>query len=354
MAAKKVKRPEINIKPLKMSDTQRLFVSLIIAAFFTISLTSWLVSLLVNLLSVKNGIEIPSYVVIGVISIITGFAVGRILNRIFLKPMDRLADSMHRVSQGDFNVRINEMSSLKEMNNLYENFNKMTGELSSTEILQTDFVANVSHEFKTPINAIEGYATLLQAQQDLPEETREYVDKILFNTERLSALVGNILLLSKVDNRSIAETGKIYRLDEQIRIALMQFEHGWEDKDLELDVDLEEMEFFGSESLMMHVWTNLISNAIKFSPVGGMLRLRLYTENENAVFTIDDSGPGIPETAKAHIFDKFYQGDTSHKSEGNGLGLALAKRILDSCLGEISSENLSPSGCRFTVTLPRS
>jgi signal transduction histidine kinase len=227
----------------------------------------------------------------------------------------------------------------------------MAHELNSTEILQTDFVSNVSHEFKTPINAIEGYSTLLQGSETLAPGDREYVDKILLNTQRLSSLVGSILLLSKLENQQIPTNQKEYRLDEQIRQSVVALETAWVQKDIELDVELERISYLGSEPMMRHVWDNLISNAIKFSPQGGAVKLQLGKKGRKLVFTIEDPGPGLSEEARKHIFDKFYQADNSHKQEGNGLGLALVKRILTIEKGQITAENIPEGGCRFSVTL---
>lgn len=258
---------------------------------------------------------------------------------------------MGNVADGDFSVRLQTKSSSKEIQEVYSGFNLMAHELGSTEILQSDFVSNVSHEFKTPINAIEGYTTLLQGCDDLDEEHQQYVEKILFNTKRLSTLVGNILLLSKIENQSIQTHQTKFRLDEQIRQSIVALEPAWTAKDIELDVDLEDITYTGNESLLHHVWDNLIGNAIKFNPQFGLVKVSLRKEEKNIVFTVTDSGPGLSDEAMKHLFDKFYQGDTARKEEGNGLGLALVKRILTIVDGEISAENLVGGGCTFTVKL---
>ena len=258
---------------------------------------------------------------------------------------------MGKVADVDFSVRLQTKSSSKEIQEVYSGFNLMAHELTSTEILQSDFVSNVSHEFKTPINAIEGYTTLLQGCDNLDEEHQQYVEKILFNTKRLSTLVGNILLLSKIENQAIQTHQSTFRLDEQIRQSIVALEPSWTKKDIELDVDLEDIVYTGSENLLHHVWNNLIGNAIKFNPQFGLLKVSLKKMDKNIVFTVTDSGPGLSEEAMKHLFDKFYQGDTARKEEGNGLGLALVKRILTIVDGEISAENLSGGGCTFTVRL---
>ena len=285
-----------------------------------------------------------------VVSLVIGFLVTSLLSTLFFDPIKRLRKAMEQVAEGDFSVRLEDKSSSREIMEIYSGFNLMAKELGATEILQTDFVSNVSHEFKTPINAIEGYTTLLQSD-NLDEEQKQYVEKILFNTRRLSSLVGSILLLSKIENQSIQTNRTRYRLDEQIRQSIVALEPAWEKKEIEFDVDMDRVEYVGDESMMRHVWDNLIGNAIKFDPPCGMVRIRLSQTGEKITFTIEDCGPGLTEEAKKHLFDKFYQADSSHKEEGNGLGLALVKRILAISGGEITAENLDGGGCRFTVIL---
>lgn len=284
------------------------------------------------------------------VSLLIGFLVTSFLSKLFFDPIKKLRKAMERVAEGDFTVRLEEKSSSREISEIYSGFNLMAKELGAKEILQTDFVSNVSHEFKTPINAIEGYTTLLQSD-NLDDEQKQYVEKILFNTRRLSSLVGSILLLSKIENQSIQTNRARYRLDEQIRQSIVALESDWEKKDIEFDVDMDRVEYVGDEPMMRHVWDNLISNAIKFNPPGGMVQIRLSQTGEDITFTIEDCGPGLTEEAKKHIFDKFYQADSSHREEGNGLGLSLVKRILTISGGEVSAENREDGGCRFTVTL---
>ena len=243
-------------------------------------------------------------------------------------------------------------SRINEVRSLYSSFNMMVKELSATETLQTDFISSVSHEFKTPINAIEGYASLLQDHQQSQEEQDAYIEKILFNTRRLSTLIGNILLLSKISAQSIRPQLVSYRLDEQVRQAIVALEQKWTEKDIDFDIELDEIEYSGYGSLLIHVWTNLIDNAIKFDPHGGMILMRMRAENDTVTFTIEDDGPGIPAGDEERIFHKFYQSDNSREMYGNGLGLALAQQIVELSGGTISVENLPTAGCRFTVRLP--
>ena len=285
------------------------------------------------------------------ISLTVGLLITNFLSKLIFAPIRRMTQAMEKVAEGDFSVRMPEQSSSQEIIDLYAGFNLMVQELGSTEILQTDFVSNVSHEFKTPINAIEGYSMLLQNGDNLTPQQEEYVHKIVYNTHRLSTLVGSILLLSKLENQQI-QTGHFpFRLDEQIRQSIVAMEESWEKKGIEFDADLERVSYLGSEHIMHHVWDNLISNAIKFSPKGGLITLRLMRRDGRIHFMVEDQGPGIPEESLKRIFDKFYQTDSSHKQEGNGLGLSLAKRIVTTADGRIWAENLPQGGCRFTVIL---
>jgi len=298
-----------------------------------------------------SGDGVPIELEVLVISLLVCFFITNfLLSRLFFNPIKKLGEGMDKVAHGDFSVQLKTKSSAKEINNVYSGFNLMVNELNATEILQTDFVSNVSHELKTPINAIEGYSMLLQGSDNLDTQEKEYVEKIVVNTKRLSSLTQSILLLSKIENQAIPTNQTKFSLDEQIRQSILALEPYWEKKDIDFDVEMDPVDYFGNEILMRHVWDNLISNAIKFNPTGGALKIRLEKHLAKIVFTVDDEGPGISEEAQKHIFDKFYQADSSHKQDGNGLGLSLVKKILTLEGGEVSTENLEV-GCRFTVTL---
>ena len=297
-----------------------------------------------------NGL--PFMLELNIVSLIIAIIATRILSKIVFDPISQIREAMKKVADGDFSVRLETNSSSVEIQSVFAGFNMMTQELSATEIIQTDFVTNVSHEFKTPINAIEGYAMLLQNCENLNGEQQEYVEKIMFNTKRLSSLVGNILLLSKIESQSIRTNQTQFRLDEQIRQSIVVLEPEWDAKSIEFDVELDSVEYVGSESLLHHVWDNLIGNAIKFSNDGGLVKLRLYKQDEKIVFTVEDRGQGLSDETKKHMFDKFYQADSSHEQKGNGLGLALVKRILSIAGGDVEAENnVGTSGCIFRVTL---
>ena len=322
----------------------------IVAMVVTYVLSGIIVYILDCVLNIS--IIIPTLVWLVGFCVIMGSVVTLIMGRIFFSPITKLGRAMQKVAAGDFHIRLEAKHSTHEVKDIYKNFNLMVEELGTTETLQTDFVSNVSHEFKTPINAIEGYAMLLQGCSHESEEQQEYIEKILYNTKRLSELVGNILLLSKVDNYAIETKKEKFRVDEQIRQALLLLEQKWVEKEIEFDIELDNVTWLGNESLLLHVWSNLIDNAIKFSERSGLIRMRLKQEKE-VVFVIEDYGPGINEAEKRHIFNKFYQGDSSHKQEGNGLGLALVKQILENCGGSIEADSTYKSGSRFVVKLPR-
>ena len=297
--------------------------------------------------------SIPQFLQVILFSLFIALVSSFFFSKTLFTPIKEMCKGMQEIADGNFDIRLETKSTSDEIQEMFAGFNMMAKELASTEILQSDFVSNVSHEFKTPINAIEGYAMLLQGVEGTDDSEKEYIEKILFNTNRLSSLVTNILLLSKLENQSIISHRESYSLDEQIREDILALEHMWEPKSIEFDVELQSIVFNGPKVLMHHVWSNLIGNAIKFSPNSGTISIKLISKENEIEFTVSDQGPGISEEAKKHLFDKFYQADTSHKEEGNGLGLALVKNILTRCDGEIYAENIEKSGCKFKVTLKK-
>lgn len=341
----KVRQEQSNRFSLRARLTLLVTVEMLVCVMLTYALDT----LLKNVFHLQW--ELPLALELIVFCLLIGILVTSQLSKFFFNPIKKLRKAMDQVAEGDFSVRLEEESTSKEIMEIYTGFNLMAHGLSTTEILQTDFVSNVSHEFKTPINAIEGYSTLLQDGENLDPTQQKYIEKILYNTNRLSSLVGSILLLSKLENQQIPTNRSLYRLDEQIRQSIVGLESAWDPKNIEFDVELDRVEYLGNEAMMRHVWDNLIGNAIKFSPDYGLIRITLTKKMRKIVFEIEDSGPGLSEETQKHIFDKFYQGDSSHKQEGNGLGLTLVKRILSIETGEIRAENLPSGGCCFTVTL---
>ena len=269
-----------------------------------------------------------------------------------LKPINDLVQAMREVSQGDFSVRVDAEDVSGDMGRLVTSFNDMASELGGLELFRKDFINNFSHEFKTPIVSIKGFARQLERDDLTEEQRREYLDIIISESERLANMSGNVLLLSKLENQTIVTDKTRYRLDEQLRKCILLLEKSWTQKDLELDLDLNEVEFYGNEEMVQHVWVNLLGNAIKFSPRGGTLGVRLTREGNDAVVTVGDTGPGMDDDTRRRIFEKFYQGDTAHAAEGNGLGLSLVKRIVDLCQGSVDVESAPGQGSAFTVRLP--
>lgn len=286
-----------------------------------------------------------------VLCFILSYLVSFFLMDAVFTPMEDLSDASKKVASGDYNTKLSYNGHISEIASVFENFNLMTQELNSVEMIRNDFIANVSHEFKTPLSSITGYMTLLQ-DSDLPEaERQEYARRIFFNIEKLNDLTGNILQLSKLENQSLALSTSSYRLDEQIREALVLFEPKWSAKQILLNIEMEDVTYTGPQSLLFQVWTNLLGNAIKFSNTGGSIRIRLSHADAEIHVLVSDDGIGMSEETMSHIFEKFYQGDSSRKEQGNGLGLALCKEILNRCDGKIYVDSSPGNGATFLVVL---
>lgn len=273
------------------------------------------------------------------------------------RPVRRIVKAAEQIMKGDFSVRIpppGGIDSLGDFHIIAEYFNRMAEELSGTETLRTDFIANVSHELKTPLAVMQNYGTMLQ-QPGLSEEKRmEYAGAITDASRRLASLITNILKLNKLENQQIYPAGGSYDLGEQLRECLLSFEDAWEAKGLDIEIDVEEGVMVDTdEELLSLVWNNLFSNAVKFTEPGGKIGLSMRTDGEDAVIRVEDTGCGIPPEVGRHIFEKFYQGDTSHAAQGNGLGLALVRRVIDITGGDISVNSEVGKGSVFTVRLKR-
>ncbi len=272
------------------------------------------------------------------------------------RPVRRIVRAAERVIQGDFSVRIprSRADALSGFDTVIDYFNRMAAELGSTETLRTDFIANVSHELKTPLAVIQNYGTLL-GQPALPEQERLlYAKTVTDASRRLAGLVTNILRLNKLENQKIFPTPAAFDLGEQLCECLLGFEAAWEEKGLQIETDLEDgVQICADAEMLSLVWNNLFSNAVKFTDEGGSIGLTLRTQGEFAVVTVSDTGCGISPEVGRHIFDKFYQGDPSHATQGNGLGLALVRRVMDLTGGEIAVESEPGRGSSFTVRLRR-
>ncbi|MBR3795108.1 MAG: HAMP domain-containing histidine kinase [Clostridia bacterium] len=331
-----------------------------------------LILLVLCLLSAANVFIMEVYLKMEVFSILAGMGVGTywagmaviaavVLHQVscakFDKPMRRLSRAMRAVAQGDFTVSVqpvHKRSKFDYMDLMFEDFNRMVRELSSIETMKDDFIANVSHEIKTPLAVIRSYASALQREDLSPEQRREYALTIASASENLSALISNILKLNKLENQTMAPSTAPYDLTRQLSDCALAHEEQWEKKQIDFDAQLEERVMIqADESMMEIVFNNLIANAIKFTEAGGRIVLRQEKEGDEVVVTVSDTGCGMSEETMNHIFDKFYQGDTSHSGEGNGLGLALARRVLEISGGSISVRSTPGEGAEFTVRLKR-
>lgn len=273
------------------------------------------------------------------------------------RPVKKILDATQRLSEGDFSVRIKTRKFVRPRNELdiiIKNFNILAEELSGTETLKTSFIADVSHELKTPLAVISNYAELLKSPQLTEEERMEYVQALAEASNRLSDLITNILRLNKFENQQIMPDSTRFNLSEQLCECLLNFDDEIEKKALKVETNIKENVYIESDPFILSiVWNNLISNAIKFNNHGGLLSVNLKAEDKKVAVTVLDTGCGIDRETGKHIFDKFYQGDTSHSVQGNGLGLAIVKRIVDIVGGEIFVESEASSGSAFTIMLNR-
>ena len=272
------------------------------------------------------------------------------------RPVRQITDAAQRIMQGDFSARVMPIhgAGTEGFNQIGDAINKMAQELAGTETLRTDFIANVSHELKTPLAVMGNYATMLQKPGITEEEKNDYAKAISEAARKLAQLITNILKLNKLENQQIFPQPTQYDLSEQLCQALLQFEDAWEAKRLEIETDIEDdVRIKSDPELLSLVWNNLISNAVKFTPEGGTVGVSLKTDGAYVLVSVRDTGCGMKPETGMHIFEKFYQGDTSHATQGNGLGLALVKRVIDILNGEIGVESVCGEGSTFTVKLKR-
>ena len=272
-------------------------------------------------------------------------------------PVKKILEATEKIMQGDFSVRIEpvkEFAGETGFNEIISAINKMTAELAGTETLRTDFISNVSHELKTPLAVMGNYATMLQRPGLTEDERNEYAKAISDAARRLAQLITNILKLNKLENQQIFPQRTEYDLGEQLCESLLQFEDAWERKNLNVETDIAEgLRILSDPELLSLVWNNLISNAVKFTPEGGTVSVSVWQEGDWAAVSVRDTGCGMSPEVGRHIFEKFYQGDTSHATQGNGLGLALVKRVVDILSGEIGVESVVGQGSTFTVRIRR-
>lgn len=288
-----------------------------------------------------------------VVSIILGTGISTVASAKFFKPMNDLIGAMRTVAKGDFSVRVDDTQNTGEIGELMKSFNTMTEELGSIEMFRTDFINTFSHEFKTPIVSIRGFAKQLKNENLTAEQRREYTDIIIAESEKLTNMATNVLLLTKYESQQIITEKNEYSLDEQLRSCILLLENKWEKKNIQWDIELDQVNFYGNEEIMSHAWVNLLSNAIKFTGEDGKIGVRAKETGNEIMVRIKDNGIGMSEETLQHIFDKFYQCESSHAVEGNGLGLPLVKRIVELCNGRIIVESEEGKGTAFSVYLPK-
>jgi len=269
-------------------------------------------------------------------------------------PVKMILNATEKIASGDFSVKLTPMHDYyryDEYDMIFENINTMTAELEKNELLKNDFISNVSHEIKTPLAVIQNYAKALSSDILSTEKREQYLSGLIVQTQKLSNLITNILKLNKLENQEIVPEIEEIDLAELVRVTTLQYENLIEKKNLELVCDIDEMKIVSSASLLEIVLNNLISNAIKFTDEGGKITISLKQNKTHAFIRVKDTGAGISNEVGQHIFEKFYQGDTSHSIEGNGLGLALVKKVIDLIGGEISVESKVGKGSTFIIKL---
>ena len=351
----------------KEERRERISLTLLIALLvFAIQLFSVLVAIVIIVILMKTGIikelseELLSprntLVLLSVISLLAGYLVAAFSGKYYLRPVNRLINQMNRLASGDFKARMQfgkPIASHPTFQEIETSFNKMAQELESTQMLRSDFINNFSHEFKTPIVSITGFAKLLKRGNLTPEQQQEYLDIIEMESLRLAAMATNVLDMTKVENQTILTDISAFNLSEQLRSCiLMLLEGKWKAKAIDFSVEFDEHRITGDQELLQHVWINLLDNAIKFSPEGGTVTVMIREQPNALEISISNQGPQIPEEKLSKIFNKFYQGDESHSTEGNGIGLAIVKKVVELHQGSVSVQS-NDTLTTFTVELPK-
>jgi len=344
-------------KPLKKKLT---LLVLLVAMIFSILLVSVIISgcvviflLDLNIIHIAQH-ESRLFIVVFymlLVSLLTGTVLAGVAGKHYLRQIHELAELTKEVAAGNFNVRMTP-GYTREVDLIVSSFNEMVKELANIETLRSDFVSNISHEFKTPVASIRGFARRLKKASLTDEQRAEYLDIIVSESERLTGLSSNVLLLSRLESTEKVAEETEYALDEQLRRTVLLLEPQLQRKAVEVDVMLEEARIFANEEILNHVWINLIENAIKFSHDGGTVTISLSVSDGDAVVAIADNGIGMDDDVMKRIFDKFYQGDRSRATEGNGLGLSLVKKILELEHGSITVDSEPGKGACFTVSMP--
>ncbi len=288
-----------------------------------------------------------------IVSVIIGTCISAAVASKIVKPVREVKKAMHSVEKGDFSKRLEVTGFNGEIDELIKCYNKMAQELGGIEMFRENFINSFSHELKTPIVSIQGFAKQLKKENLSEEKKQEYIDIIISESKRLTNLSSNILMLSKLENQQIITDKTSFSLDEQLRNCILLLEKQWTAKNISFDIDMQEIQYTTNAEMLSQVWVNIIGNAIKFSPEGSTISVRLSKKDDTITAAIADHGIGMDQQTISHIFERFYQGDRAHAAEGNGLGLPLVKRIVELCSGNIRVESQYGKGTNFIVTLPQ-
>ena len=344
------------INPLRTMRTRFSFAIFVIFAITgaTTALLFWLLSLITLFEGLYLNVTLL-VLAMALSCVIIGTVISTASTKIWLGRLTKLSRAMREIAKGNFKTRVPEKDkkeAITELGDLERSFNQMASDLDGIEMFRNDFINNFSHEFKTPIVSIRGFARQLQSEKLSEEQRKEYIDIIVSESERLATMSQNVLLLTKLENQNIVTDKTEFSLDEQIRRCILLMEKAWDEKEIEFDLELNEIDYVFNEEMLSHVWINLLSNAIKFTPKGGRISCRLTKEKGDVVFEIEDNGIGMSEEVRARIFEKFFQGDPSHTVKGNGIGLNVVSRIIALAEGSIHVDSIPDKGSKFTIILP--
>jgi signal transduction histidine kinase len=342
-----------------MKRIQTKFVLLLVLTVIAASLLATLLSFFISGILATRGISGAFYlrfalkeILTPVFTVLIAAMIIAKISRKAVSPIVELSNATKQIASGKFDITLNCLERKDEFGQLTQNFMLMAQELKTNQYLAKDFISNVSHEFRTPLAVISGYTKLLDSDQITEKERHDYFLKIQSETERLIKLVTNILNLSKLDNRKIPEQPKRFSLDEQIRQAVLSLDPQWRVKGIRLNLDLPEINYYGNEDLLAQVWSNILDNAVKFTGVNGTINVHMHVDGHMVIVEIADNGIGMDAATQKRSFERFYQGDSSHSDQGNGLGLALVKQILEVIGADISIDSELGIGSVFTVSLP--
>ena len=341
------------LKDKKLSYALRMtliiFSCLLASTLFFILTTTVIRTFGIKIFSINSTI----YLVISLcISFVIAYIIAIVVSKKTGKDYEALKTALNEVANGNFDVVIPEIKSRRYLSPVIRDFNATVKQLKSLEIMRSEFITNFSHELKTPITSINGFAELLLTDDLTIDERKEYAQIIYNESNRLLKLAKNTLLLSKLEGQTLVSEKNIFSFDEMVTNAILIIENELTTKDLELEINLDKVNYYWDSSLLSQVVINLLSNAVKYSKKGGVIKVELHENDGYVFFSVKDNGIGMDEKTKAKIFDRYYQGDSSHKTDGNGLGLAIVQKIVDLCGGKIDVGSEVDKGSFFLVTLP--